>query len=54
MDLSPGERSIPLYIISDTDSADNTNTKIITRNNGCDIIIDEWEILEAIASSALL
>jgi hypothetical protein len=35
----PGERS-------DTDSFDNTNTEIITRNNERDIIIDEWEKLE--------
>ena len=34
----PGERS-------DTDSIDNTNTEIITRNNGHDVIIDEWEKL---------
>jgi len=32
---------------------DNTNTEIITRNNGCGVIIDEWEKLEAIASNAL-
>jgi len=43
----PGERS-------DTDSFDNTNTEIITCNNGRDVIIDEWEKLEAIASNALL
>jgi len=30
----------------DTDSIDNTNTEIITRNNGRGIIIDEWEKLE--------
>ena len=38
---------------SDTDSFDNTNTEIITRNKGC-VIIDEWEKLETIASNALL
>jgi len=38
----PGERS-------DTDSIDNTNTEIIIRNNGRDVIIDEWEKLETIA-----
>jgi len=43
----PGERS-------DTDSFDNTNTVIITRNNGRAIIIDEWEKLDTIASNALL
>jgi len=43
----PGERS-------DTDLLDNTNTKIITRNNGRGVIIDEWEKLETITSSALL
>jgi len=32
----PGERS-------DTDSVDNTNTEIITRNNARGVIIDEWE-----------
>jgi len=32
----PGERT-------DTYSLDNTNTEIITRNNGCGVIIDEWE-----------
>ena len=37
-----------------TDSLDNTNTEIITRNNGRGVIIDEWEKLEAIASNALL
>ena len=42
----PGERS-------DTESFDNTNTEIITRNNGCGIIIDEWEKLKTIASKAL-
>jgi len=35
----------------DTDSIDNTNTEIITRNG---VIIEEWEKLEAIASNALL
>jgi len=37
----------------DTDSIDNTNTEIITGNNGCGVIIDEWEKLETIASNAL-
>ena len=37
----PGERS-------DTDSIDNTNTEIITCNNGRGVIIEEWEKLEAI------
>jgi len=27
----------------DTDSIDNTNTEIITRNNGRGVIIEEWE-----------
>ncbi|KAG4098291.1 hypothetical protein H8356DRAFT_1354833 [Neocallimastix lanati (nom. inval.)] len=27
----------------DTDSIDNTNTEIITRNNGHGVIIEEWE-----------
>ena len=44
---TPGERI-------DTDSLDNTNTEIITRNNGRGVIIEEWEKLEAIASNALL
>ena len=26
----------------DTDSIDNTNTEIITRNNGRGVIIEEW------------
>ena len=43
----PGERS-------DTDSVDNTNTEIFALNNGRGVIIDEWEKLETIASSALL
>ena len=43
----PGERS-------DTDSIDNTNTEIITCNNGRGVIIEEWEKLESIASKALL
>jgi len=43
----PGERS-------DTDSFDNTNTEIITRNNGRGDIIEELEKLEVIASNALL
>ena len=38
----------------DTDSLDNTNTEIITRNNGRSVIIEEWEKLEAITSNALL
>jgi len=45
--LPPGE-------MTDTDSIDNTNTEIITRNNGRGVIIEEWEKLEAIASNALL
>jgi len=43
----PGERT-------DTDSFDNTNTEIITCNNGSGVIIDEWEKLETITSNALL
>ena len=43
----PGERI-------DTYSLDNTNTEIITRNNGCGVIIEEWEKLDAIVSNALL
>jgi len=39
---------------SDTDSFDNPNTEIITRNNGRDVIIDEWEKLETIVSSVFL
>jgi len=39
---------------SDSDSFDNTNTEIITRNNGRGVIIDELEKLETIASNALL
>ena len=39
---------------SDTDSVDNTNTEIITRNNGRSIIIYEWEKLETIDTNALL
>jgi len=39
---------------TNTDSLDNTNTEIITRNNGRGVIIDEWEKLEAIAYKALL
>ncbi|KAG4100708.1 hypothetical protein H8356DRAFT_1422798 [Neocallimastix lanati (nom. inval.)] len=35
----------------DTDSVDNTNTEIITRNNGRGVIIDEWEKLDTIASN---
>jgi len=44
----------PPYERSDTDSIDNTNTEIITRNNGRGVIIDEWEKLETIASNTLL
>ena len=40
--------------MTDTDSIDNTNTDIITSNNGRGVIIEEWEKLEAIASNALL
>ena len=40
--------------MTDTDSIDNTNTEISTRNNGHGVIIEEWEKLEAIASNALL
>ena len=36
--------------ISDTDSVDEANTEIITRNNGRGVIIDEWEKLEAVTS----
>jgi len=39
---------------TDTYSVDNTNTEIITHNNGRGVIIDEWEKLETIASNALL
>jgi len=39
---------------NNTNSLDNTNTEIITRNNGHGVIIDEWEKLEAIASNVLL
>jgi len=39
---------------SDTNSFDNTNTEIITRNNRYGIIINEWEKLETIASNVLL
>jgi len=42
----PGEKT-------NTDSLDNTNTEIITHNNGRGVIIEEWEKLEAIASNAL-
>ena len=38
----------------DTDSIDNTNTEIITRNNERGVIIEEREKLEATASNALL
>jgi len=37
-----------------TDSLDNTNTEIITCNNGHGVIIEEWEKLEPITSNALL
>ena len=43
----PGEKT-------NTDSFDNTNTEIITRNNRYGIIINEWEKLETIASNVLL
>jgi hypothetical protein len=43
----PGERS-------DTDSFDNTNTEIITHNNGRGVIIDEWEKLKTIDFNTLL
>jgi len=43
----------PLGEMTDTDSVDNTNTEIITRNNGHGVNIEEWEKLEAIASNAL-
>ena len=43
----PGEKT-------NTDSLDNTNSEIITINNGRDVIIEEWEKLEAIASNTLL
>ena len=33
---------------------DNTNTEIISRNNGHGVIIDKWEKLETVASNALL
>ena len=33
---------------TDTYSVDNTNTEIITHNNGRGVIIDEWEKLETI------
>ena len=46
--FSPGDER------SDTDSVDNTNTEIITRNNRRGVIIDEWEKLDTIASNALL
>jgi len=32
----------------------NTDSEIITRNNGRGVITEEWEKLEAIASNALL
>jgi len=42
------------FLPPDTDSIDNPNTEIITRNNGRVVIIEEWEKLEAITSNALL
>jgi len=39
---------------SDTNSVDNTNTEIITRNNGRGVTINEWEKLETLASNSLL
>jgi len=42
----PGERT-------DTDSLDNTNTEIITCNNGHAVIIEKWEKLKTIASKVL-
>ena len=42
------------FSLPDTDSIDNTNTEIITRNNGRGVIIEEWEKLETIASNSLL
>ena len=47
-------RFSPLGERSFTDLCDNTNTEFITLNNGCGVIIDEWEKLETIASNALL
>jgi len=44
----------PLGERSNTDSFGNINTVIIARNNGCRVIIDEFEKLEAIASNSLL
>ena len=38
--FSPGGERI------DTESLDNTNTEIITHNNGRGVIIEEWEKLE--------
>jgi len=32
----------PSCVRSDTDSVDNAYTEIITPNNGCGVIIDEW------------
>jgi len=40
--------------MTNTDLINNTNTEIITHNNGRGVIIEEWEKLEAIASNALL
>ena len=34
--------------MTDTDSVDNTNTEIVTHNNGRGVMIEEWEKLEAI------
>jgi len=43
----PGERT-------DTDSLDNINTVVITRNNGCGVIIEKWEKLEDIGEQRQL
>ena len=37
--------------MTNTDLINNTNTEIITHNNGRGVIIEEWEKLEAIASN---
>ena len=42
-----------ISIESNTDSVDNTNTEIITRNNGRGVIIDEWGKLETTVSNIL-
>jgi len=44
----------PLGKRSNIDSIDNTDTEIITCNNGRSVIIDEWEELDIITSIALL